>query len=641
MGHYLKANKTSRTPSTFIFFDTETRPDEIPGRTDRVIHRFRLGCASSFRWEGGIMTRRKQLDFEDIPYFWNWVVWHLSKQRPVWMFAHNVGFDLTVSRIWELVEDGPFKIKRYVSDDPPVILSLEHERGKLVILDSLNWFRCSLETIGKDMGLDKIPVDFTDCTDGELMDHCRRDVEILERRIFSLLTFLRENDLGVMQKTAPAQALQCYRHRFAPRTTVTRIRKCKDGEYRPAKVEVCYPLMHDNKDLAGRERRAYFGGEARCFWIGRVFDPESVQTVGKVGRKGLGPREREGPIYHLDVNSLYPYVMKEYKYPCKYLHTLDSPSQSDLRELLKTHEAIAVVKLNSPTTTFPIRILTKPAYVCGHFWTVLTGNELRHALNCCFVTSIQEAYMYEVRDMFTGFVASLWNKRKEYQAVADKSSESLCKLLLNSLQGKFGAKAHQWIDRSTAVAPIAWGRYCFEEPWGGHVTQYRSIGWHVQEKQEGGEARDSFVSIPAAICSNGRDYMRRLREVAGQGNTLYQHTDSMHVTREGYDILLRNGYIDQHSLGKLKLVEVMRYGEYRGINNYSINGRDIVSGLKGDSKPIEERVYRTTQFASLARIVAAKPPDGILVRTGRFEIPTGDTSGAVSAGGTVYPLRMG
>lgn len=641
MGHYLKANKGNETPSTFIFFDTETSAIPIPEKSGRYFHRFRLGFASSFRLEGARKTRRKEIDFTDPVYFWNWVIGHLSKHRPVWMFAHNVGFDLTTTLAWQLMEDEVFRVKRYVSDDPPTIIQLEHDLGKLVIVDSLNWLRTSLAKIAESMKMAKYEVDFASCSEEELWKHCRQDVRILEERIYTLLIWLRENNLGVMQKTAPSQSLQCYRHRFAPSTVVKRERIDKSGMVKREAVKVCYPLMHENPEIAAKERRAYFGGEARCFWIGKILDTDDLGTVAIAGTKGLPKQTKMGPIYHLDVNSLYPYVMKEFKYPCKYLYTLERPELKIVEQGLETGEVIASVLLQSPIQTFPLRVIDTPSYVCGKFWTVLCGNELRYALRCGFVKSISEALFYEVRDMFSSFVDYFWTLRAKYQAEGNTSQEKLCKLMMNSLYGKFGSRAYKWVDRANKNAAIPWGQWVEEEPWGGHHTTYRAIAWHTQEKQDGGEAKDSFVAIPACVCANARQYMREIRILSGERNVLYQHTDSLHVTPEGYSILGRRKQLSGTDLGKLKLVEVIKHGEYRGINNYSANGRDVIAGVNTSNGRNPDGSIEYLKFANLATIAASKPPEGVVVTETSYRFPRVNPGDSWDDTGWVNPKRIG
>lgn len=640
MGHYLKANKSTRTPSTFIFFDTETKPHAIEGKTDRVIHRFHLGYATSFRHVGCEMTRRKHCIIQNPYYFWDWVVSHLTKHRPVWIFAHNVGFDLTTTLAWEMIEQGDFAVERYVSEDPPVICKLRHEKGNLTILDSMNWFRSSLGQIGNDIGLEKIDVDFATCSDHELLNHCKRDVEILEMRIFTLLNWLRQNDHGVMQKTAPGQAFQSYRHRFAPRTEVTRARKQKDGSVSQEQITVCYPLMHDNAEIASRERAAYFGGEARCFWIGRIVDGNNLGPVALTKRGLLPPRHMEGPIYHLDVNSLYPYVMQRYQYPCKWIEKLEGVDCEELSKLLQNYEAIACVKLQTSATTFPVRVEGTPIYAVGNFYTSLCGNELRHALARGLVRKIEYVDLYERMDLFGPYVAHFWGQRLLARAKGDTSSERLIKLMLNSLYGKFGTKAYKWMDRQNVNAKKPWGQWVEDGEVEGSIVRYRAIGWNTQEKQIEGEGKDSFVSIPACVTANARQYMRELRWIAGDLSTLYQHTDSLHVTQFGYDRLMKHGYIDPRELGKLKLVEVITNGEYRGISDQTINGVNRVAGIRSNADNIGPSEFIQQEFQSIARVVASKPADGIQVKTVRVTRQNNTIGGGVDSKGWVKPYLI-
>jgi len=68
------------------------------------------------------------------------------------------------------------------------------------------------------------------------------------------------------------------------------------------------------------------------------------------------------------------------------------------------------------------------------------------------------------------------------------------------------------------------------------------------------EASNSFVAIASFVTAYARCYLWELIEKAGEENVLYMDTDSLFVTKKGYENL--KDYLDNKELGKLKLEDV-------------------------------------------------------------------------------------
>ena len=68
------------------------------------------------------------------------------------------------------------------------------------------------------------------------------------------------------------------------------------------------------------------------------------------------------------------------------------------------------------------------------------------------------------------------------------------------------------------------------------------------------EGASSCVAIASYVTAAARVYLAKMIELAGEGNILYCDTDSLFVTRKGYDNLAR--FVQQDKLGKLKVVAI-------------------------------------------------------------------------------------
>ena len=92
----LPAEMRTGTPSTAVFVDCETRPTIETAGKARQSHQLWFGWASAGRIEGGRLTRRKECRFETAAEFWAWLGTVRHARERTYLFAHNLGFDLTI-----------------------------------------------------------------------------------------------------------------------------------------------------------------------------------------------------------------------------------------------------------------------------------------------------------------------------------------------------------------------------------------------------------------------------------------------------------------------------------------------------------------------------------------------------------------
>ena len=92
--HYIKHNRGSGTPQHCIFFDTETVGEVIDSTTIEARLSFGWACYVR-RLKGGKWSNPKWSKFTDADSFWDFVHQWTRKKRRLYLFAHNLAFDLT------------------------------------------------------------------------------------------------------------------------------------------------------------------------------------------------------------------------------------------------------------------------------------------------------------------------------------------------------------------------------------------------------------------------------------------------------------------------------------------------------------------------------------------------------------------
>ena len=555
-GRILKHNAACQIPRYVVAVDTETIPHAISGESKVWLHQFRLGVAIATRIDGTKPTRTKIFRFTNTDDFWHWLYGFTSRSYTVWLVAHNMLFDLrplgmprefTEAR---LVLDSPRSKRKNEHNDPdnshcyglavlsspPTILGMRcvATQGRLIAIDTLNYFATDLRSLGVAAGIEKLQMPEFDQPDEDWFIYCQRDCEIVFNTIVALIGFVRENNLGNFRYTAAGQAMAAFRHRFY----LTKI------------------YYHDNTEVKVLERDAFVGGRTEVFRMGAI----------------------EDDVWYLDINSLFPSVMRDSFYPCKLVRYEFRKEPSPTMPDIDWGRSIATVELNTDEAIYPKRVDSGILYPLGVFTTTLCGRELVHAHHRGHVRAVASWAEYDTASLFASFVNGLYALRCKYRTDGNKMYEQLVKSILNALYGKFGERTPHWEPMPGAIAAEPWCQWTEIYPATGEREIYRTVGYHVFKQCERGEKQYSLPAISAFITSAARMRMNSLRCIAGHRNCFYQGIDGLIVNKAGYNALSNAGELHPTELGKLKTVLTTNEGEIYGCADYRMGTKTVVAG---------------------------------------------------------------
>lgn len=590
--HIIRANHSLESPWECVWFDTETRQELYGFDTSR--HTLRFGWAAYRRrlrdnqWSLPTWQR-----FTSASEFWAWITALLHGRSRLYLFAHNAGFDLPVVDAFRELPRLGFVLTKAVIDCPPVRLKWRREQHTIEALDTLNIWRMPLESIGRQVGIGKLPMPAEGASADEWDIYCRRDVEVIMTACLQWFDFLQLHRLGGFAPTLAAQAMRAYRHRFMT-------------------AELLVDCDENALELA---RAAYCGGRVECWRIGRV----------------------EGPVYRLDVNSMYPYVMRDNYFPTKLLSTTRRASCDDLRLWLRTHCVTALVDVNTEEPVYPVLGDDKLLFPVGRFTTTLCTPELAHALDAGRVVGVHHVAVHERAIIFREFVDECWSIRRAAANAGDGVTAWQIKILGNSLYGKFGQRGR--VYREAGACDIQEARAWLELDLDtGQTIKHRALGGLHQIFTDDSEAWNSMPAIAAHVTAYARLELWRLSCLAGRENVLYNDTDSLDTTSSGYHNLLE--HIDPERLGGLKLERVEPWMEYYGPKDYRGENIRKTKGVRSSAVWLDEHTVVQSQWSTLVG----------LLRTGDVTAPTTKavsktlariyTKGEVDSLGRVVPLRL-
>lgn len=591
--HYLKANQSSEYPRHCVWLDTETNPVQIAPDTIKHVLHFGWACYRR-RSRGHKWSKPHWYRFTTPQQFWLWLTEHIGPKESYTLFAHNGAFDLPVLDSFNWLQDDGWLLKNAVIDSPPIILKWHKEGRTIKFIDTLNIWRMSLKAIGASIGMEKL--DMPDGWDDiETADkYCQRDVEIIMTACIQWFDFLRINDLGGFAPTLASQAVRAYRHRFMPHKI----------------------LIDDNEDALPLARAAYHGGRTECFYIGEI----------------------DGPLYQLDVNSMYPDVMRSNLMPTVLIGVYRRVSHLELAKLLKSFCIVAEVTITTDVPVFPQFSQGKLIFPVGTFDTVLTTPELIHALDNGYVQDIDRVCIYERQNIFRDYVDYFYQLRQQAKQRGDKSASLYIKILMNSLYGKFGqrGRVYETVDNIDSKEIKTWTEIDADT---NTVIQFRQFAGMVQELKDEPESRDSHPAIAAHVTAYARMKLWYLYQDAGMENLYYSDTDCLVVNQTGYDNLYHS--IDEHALGALKLERVIKHASIRGPKDYVFDDLFALKGVKSTALWLDRNTVEQEQWAGLRGLMLRGQLDAPTTKTIIKHLTRQYTKGHREPSGRVTPYKVG
>lgn len=544
--HKLRENKRGSFPRHLIIFDTETTPVETELYQQ---HLLRLGYAKYVQLTSTLEIRRQdEIVFKTEDEFWQFVEAHTYEKTCLYIFAHNVDFDMSVVRGYSKLRELGYDVQKWFVHNNGVFIKAKKGRKSVVITDTLMLFPFSLKEIGKYAGLEKLDMPNFEDEESKWIEYCKRDVEVLTQALLKYMRFLKEHDLGNFQFTIASQSFSAFRHRFM-------------------KHEI---YIHGNPSITELEVQSYFGGRTEAFKIGKV----------------------DKRLYYLDVNSMYPFVMRNYYYPVRYIGELDNVSLSELKELIKDFCVIADVTVETDVPIVPVR-KEKVIFPVGRFRGVYATGEIKLLLEKKKIKEVHKVLVYQRARIFTEYVDFFYAVKQKAKEEGDDFSYFMAKLFLNSLYGKFGQRTSDLelvTDDPIKLEEYALPMVSFavgEEKF----VRFDEKIWRVKKREP---AYNSFIAIASHVTSYARAYLFRLMEYVGLDKIYYMDTDSLVVDEEGYQKLKR--FINKTRLGALDVKEIFDSLIILGAKAYITPQARRIKGIPARARQIDDNTYEFDQF---------------------------------------------
>lgn len=544
--HILLKNDKLNMQTDFIFVDTETKR---PGKEEK----FYLGWL--IYWNKTTNTK-DYFYFTDKKQFYEYIINLNKKVKHLIVVAHNMNFDITVLGGFSPFIKKNFVVKSFYIEGPRFIVRLTKKDKTIEFLDTMNYLPSKLEYIGSSIGLPKKEINFKTCSDQELSEYCKNDTEIIYLFIYKLIEFLEAYQLSRLQATCGSLAFNIFRHKFYNKKT--------------------NPIyIHNWKHAIELERTSYKGGISDCFVIGKNIKEK---------------------LFKLDINSMYPFIMKNNSMPTKLLLYDEKSSPEKLNILFNKYinekAIVAECKIFLPKehayilTKCKINREHKSLFLAGTFINTFTTPELQFILKYGKILEINKLAIYEKNIIFKDFVDFFYEKRIEFSEQKNEAYKMFCKYILNNLYGKFGQTSLNYIETAKIGKPAFNSVEIIDSINNERYIQMTFGNKIFETAQKGNNSYESFVAISSFVTAYARMYLIELILKAKRENVYYVDTDSLVVNQEGYNNLINE--IDPSELGKLKLEEISYNSSFFRPKYYIFNNVEKCKGVKKTAKKLFE-----------------------------------------------------
>jgi hypothetical protein len=637
----LEPTTETSLPGVVVFVHCATNARESLVDETVETHTLLCGHGMAGRLEGGKLTREKHIDFNTGREMWDWVNYVRHPRQPVWMFAHNLHWSLTLTGFWRMMETGEFRLHRppsesvalirdkrmrerlsriqpglLVTEDPPsIVIAWANAGYKLIALDLRNYWDCTLDELESKLGNAPDPCDPVKLFGPLPIAKCLRVCNIIAAAVGRLTHWHRSTGIGRFGFSIAGIALEAVRTRWRTHLIDT-------------------PETQEQRDF---ERRSFYAGRVEPFIAGRFHPGGWTPPPNFTQTPTLYDDPPRGPFHLIDSRSFYGALAAFEAVPVETLGGELSPHfRSDNLENLGP-DCIAEVYIAAPVERFPVRINGRTYIRSGKFWTVLSGRELERALTTGSAKRMGRWLKYRTEFAFQEFALGLHGIRLQCEERGDELISGVVKQLLARLHGKFLQRIGEWIDLPERIAPQPWHLWQEIHTSPPRIDKFRSIGWDVQIQAPPTDVRHCFPAIAAFTTAAGREWLLKWIEQIGKKEVLYCATDSMIVTESGLRRAEQLGLIWPGELGGLRVVMSSNDIEIRGVNCYRIGDKMIMAGLQ--HRPIVTCANRheVIEFQRLKETIRLGGGDSIRLRKVMKEFPGWSTTGEVSPGGWITP----
>lgn len=271
------------------------------------------------------------------------------------------------------------------------------------------------------------------------------------------------------------------------------------------------------------------------------------------------------PIYRYDVNSLYPYVMRDCPMPVGkptlFEGDITKITEGTGFDLIKKPFGFFEVEVTAPSNMkIPLlqtKLKTKNGYRAiaplGTWTGTYFSEEIYNAMNHGYTFKILRGYLFEKEFIFTEYVNFLYDLKNK--STSGSPDYTISKLLLNTLYGRFGmnpqVEGHLIISNEDSLKFQKQKYVCKIVDLKNGKELISFFDNHDWNSEDGKKSLNVSVVIAAAVTASPRIHMSQFKTMKDT-TIYYSDTDSVDINKP-----LPDNFIGKE-LGKMKLEHIFK-----------------------------------------------------------------------------------
>lgn len=286
---------------------------------------------------------------------------------------------------------------------------------------------------------------------------------------------------------------------------------------------------HSNASAHKLERDASYGGMQRVWYYGDIGQTWRYSTVADPAPPKSEYGRIKGPLYQLDVKSMYPWLLRERRFPTKIADVYYRMQPNELLHWCRTLGVIARVTVETESPEYPLRVGQRIIYPVGRFTTALTGPELLRIAAEGRICHVHYVVTYLTGTPFKSAAAALLAMRDSGDGETNAGWSIFAKNVANSLGGKLAQKRGEWHEREEHPAQVPFGTWSEVRGRGRRSRRYKALAGLVWEWEPDATGAGPYTAAFAYLTAYGRLHMRAVRDQCPDRGCVAMDTDGLWV----------------------------------------------------------------------------------------------------------------
>lgn len=534
----------------------------------KTTHTFRLAVAAWWDHNTKRNAEPTYARISTVSSLWEWVSEHCEREGRTIAYAHNVGFDLQVSQMWNALPALGWALSFFTLERDNTMVTWRRGSQSLVLVDSLSILPAALAKIAVLIGDAKDELPDNDADDEVWFRRCEGDVRVLAGAIREFNTWARDFDVGNWRASGSGLAWSLWRHKFLD-------------------VKI---LASSGPENAAAERLGMVTGRAEAWRTGTV---------------------PEGGLHDWDMARCYCTIARQCEVPVQHRMTVPKLTTEQYHGWRKLGAVLAHVTVEQDEPMAGALEAPGFRWPVGVFEAWLWDPEIDLLL-----TEGARVTFHESRRYFTAPALRAWAEwtlgelTPETQTVPPIVALWV-KSQSRSLIGRFGMRYHSWEEHPDGNGLSITGLSVEGGPGRPNRTILHAAGkaWAELPRTDGD---DCVPSITGWIMSEARVRLWHAMRAVGLEHLWHVDTDGLLVDREGSERLRAHTVSNPGHGWVSKGFHVL--GEVRGTRNYTLGRETKIAGVPHAAERTGEATWKGEQWQGMREGLRRGQPDRVIVR---------------------------